>query len=51
MLSIISTATGEDVSDILSPHVRPFIQKRYADVVKSLSKEIKADHAEDEPSA
>jgi hypothetical protein len=41
MLNIISTATGEDVSDILSPQARPYIEKRYAEVVQQLGKEVK----------
>jgi hypothetical protein len=41
MLSIISTATGEDISDILSPQIRPFVERRYAEVVQKLGQEIK----------
>jgi hypothetical protein len=41
MLNIISTATGEDVSDILSPYIRPFVEKRYAEVVQQLGREVK----------
>jgi hypothetical protein len=43
MLSIISSALGEDVSEILSPHIRPFVEARYAEVVKQLGQEISRD--------
>jgi hypothetical protein len=43
MLSIISTATGEDISDILSPLVRAHVERRYAEVVRQLGQEIKGD--------
>jgi hypothetical protein len=41
MLSIIATALGKDVSEILSPHIRPFVEAQYAEVVKQLGREIK----------
>jgi hypothetical protein len=41
MLNIISTATSVDVSDILSPQVRAYVEKRYAEVIQLLGKEIK----------
>jgi hypothetical protein len=40
MLNIISTATGQDVSEILSPQVRAFVERRYAEVVQQLGREI-----------
>lgn len=41
MLGIISKATNEDVSDILSPQIRSFVERRYAEVVRQLGKEVK----------
>lgn len=41
MANIISTATGADVAEILSPILRPHLEARYADVVRKLNQEIK----------
>lgn len=39
-LSIISTATGQEVKDIVSPVLRPHIERLYADVVKQLGQDV-----------
>jgi hypothetical protein len=39
-VNIISTATGEDVADILSPMVREQIEARYIKVIRELGQEI-----------
>jgi hypothetical protein len=41
MLNIISTATGQNVAELLSPLVRPAVERRYAEVVQQLGKEIR----------
>jgi hypothetical protein len=40
-LKHISAHTNEDVSDIISPQLRPFIERRYAEVLRHLCKEVK----------
>jgi len=41
MLAIISTATGESISDIISPILRPLVSRRYEEVVRQLGEEVK----------
>lgn len=40
MASIIATATGRDVAAVLSPHLRPHLEREYAKVVATLGQEI-----------
>jgi hypothetical protein len=40
MAGIIAKATGEDVSDIISPILRPKLEAKYAEVIRELSDEL-----------
>jgi hypothetical protein len=44
--SIIATVTGTSVSDLLSPVLRPFIEREFAKAVDKLAKEAKPDQPE-----
>jgi hypothetical protein len=41
MANIIATVTGEDVSTVLSPIIRPQLEARYANVVRQLNDGLK----------
>lgn len=41
MLGIISSATGQDVAEIISPLLRSPVERRYSEVVQQLGKELK----------
>ena len=38
MLAIIAAVTGESIKDIVSPALRPFVEKRYAEAKKQLDR-------------
>jgi hypothetical protein len=40
MLGIIATATGAEVSAIVSPLIRPAVERRYAEVIQQLYGEL-----------
>ncbi len=43
MLTIITTVTKENTSDIISPLIRSAVEKRYDEMVKRLAQERKGD--------
>ena len=44
-VSIIATVTGTSVSDLLSPHLRPFIEREFAKAVQKLNAETRGEDA------
>jgi hypothetical protein len=39
MANVIATVEGISVSDLISPHLRPFLKKRFAEAVEKLRKQ------------
>lgn len=42
-LAIISNVSGDDVSDIVSPLIRPHIERMYAEAVERLAQDVRPD--------